>query len=122
MTVEEAVQALLETEWLDFTPEQAMKEIMDCGPDGEYAYQEYTEDTPEGEDFRFLRIWWDGESQSFLGSDNYWQFYPPKREATPQAHEFERSSLGLSVLCKKCRLMPLDQDDVDSECPGKPLD
>jgi hypothetical protein len=34
-------------------------------------------------------------------------------------HVWRRSTFGTNVLCDACNLLPLDDDDVDTFCPGR---
>lgn len=39
-------------------------------------------------------------------------------EEIARAHQWQRARFTGTVTCAACALLPLDQDDVDSPCPG----
>lgn len=40
------------------------------------------------------------------------------REEIARAHQWQRARFTGTVTCAACALLPLDQDDIDSPCPG----
>jgi len=42
-----------------------------------------------------------------------------KRVASRTTHNFERARFTGNMCCTKCNLVPLDEDDTNSECTGE---
>jgi hypothetical protein len=38
--------------------------------------------------------------------------------AAPLAHQWQSGRFTGTTTCQTCGLLPLDQDDIDTECPG----